>query len=398
MPEYDPFAPEVMADPLPYYRALRDAGRTHPLPQYDAWAIPRFDDVWHALQDRDRLSIAEGPIFARDRLVSPNSAAPSTDAQRPLRSFATIDPPTHTRLRRAMLAPFLPRAVATLEADVRAHVRQLLDELVPRGRFDVVADLGSPVAVASTCRLLGLPDTERARLVALVNASTRREPGRSGTSAEGQAAQQGLHRWITEWVGHARGSGGIVDLLAEFDTGDDRPLSDAEIAVQLSTLLVGGTETLPKILAGGLLRLWRHPEQRTALVTDRELGAGAFEEIMRLESVLQWVGRTVLLDTELAGRSMRAGQRVFLLLVSANHDDREFTDPDRFDISRTMPRTLVFGHGVHVCIGTHAARLAGRILLDEVLARVPGYDLDLAGVERPSSEFQVGYTAMPLVC
>jgi cytochrome P450 len=398
VPEYDPFAPEVMADPLPYYRALRVTGRTHPLPQYDAWAIPRFDDVWHALQDRDHLSIAEGPIFAREKLRTPNVAAPSTDVGRPLRSFATIDPPTHTRLRRAMLPPFLPRAVATLEADVRAHVRQLLDELVPHGRFDVVADLGSPVAVASTCRLLGLPDGERARLVALVNASTRREPGRSGTSAEGQAAQQELHGWISEWVRHARGSGGIVDLLAAFDAGDDPPLTDAEIAVQLSTLLVGGTETLPKILAGGVLRLWRHPEQRASLVADRDLLAGAFEEIMRLESVLQWVGRTVLVDTELAGRPMRAGQRVFLLLVSANHDEREFTDPERFDIARTMPRTLVFGHGVHVCIGAHAARLAGRVLLDELVVRLPGYDVDLAGVERPPSEFQVGYTAMPLVC
>lgn len=398
MQEYDPFASEVMADPLPYYRALRDAGRAHRLAQYDAWALPRFDDVWHALQDREHLSIAEGPIFARERLLTPSTLTTPTQTPRPLRTFATIDPPTHTRLRRAMLPPFLPRAAATHEADVRMHVRRLLDELVPRGAFDAVADLASPVAAASTCALLGLPVEDHDRLVGLVNTSTRRVPGRPGTSTEGQAAQQELHASMTEWVARVRGAGGLVDHLAAYDTEDANPLTDSEIAVQLSTLLVGGTETLPKIFAGGLHRLWQHPEQRAALVAEPGLAPGAFEEIMRLESVLQWVGRTAIADTELAGQPMRRGERVFLLLVSANHDEREFAEPDRFDIARTMPRTLVFGHGVHVCIGAHAARLVGRVLLDETLARVPGYDIDTTGIERPASEFQVGYTAMPLVC
>ena len=104
------------------------------------------------------------------------------------------------------------------------------------------------------------------------------------------------------------------------------------------------------------------------------------------------------MDTTVAGVEVRAGQRVFLLLVSANHDEREFPDPESFDIARAFPRTLVFGHGTHFCIGAHAARLVGRVLFEELLARIPDYTVDESGVERPPSEFQVGYTAMPVCC
>ena len=398
MAAYDPFSREVMADPLPFYRALRSRGRAHSLPRYDAWALPRFDDVWHVLQDRERFTIVEGPIFARDRLLAPNDAPLSTTVDRPIRTFSMIDPPTHTQLRRAMLPPFLPRAVATLEADVRAHVRALLDELIPRGGFDAVGELGSPVAAAATCRLLGVPADDHPTIVRQVNAFTRREPGEPGMSPVGRDAQVQLHRYLTEWVAGARGRGGLVDLLAAYDTGSDEPLSDQEIAVQVNTLLVGGVETLPKIVAGGLRRLWLEPDQRVDLAADPSLSANAFEEIMRLESVLQWVGRTLLVDAEVAGVEMTAGQRVFLLLVSANFDEREFPDPERFDIRRTISRTLVFGHGVHVCIGAHAARLEGRVILEELLARAPDYEIDPQGIERPPSEFQVGYTAMPVRC
>ena len=398
MIEYDPFSLEVMTDPLPAYRALRDAGRAYALPRYDAWALSHFDDVWQVLQDRERFSIAEGPIFGRDRVLRANTEPPSTDVARPIRTFSTIDPPVHTKLRRAMLAPFLPRAVAQLETDVRAHTRALLDELVARGRFDAVGDLGSPIAAAATCRVLGLAVRDLAALVRLVNTITRRVPGEPGISAAGRGAQVELHELLTAFAADARDRHGLVDMLAAYDTGDDTALSDSEIAVQLATLLVGGTETLPKIVAGGLLRLSQHPHQRAALAADPSLATDAFEEVMRLEAVLQWVGRTLLVDAEIAGQQMRAGQRVFLLLVSANHDEGEFLDPERFDIRRRFSRSLVFGHGVHVCIGAHAARLVGRVMLQEVLACVPAYRIDPTGIERPPSEFQIGYTAMPVMC
>jgi len=395
---YDPFAPEVMSEPLAFYRELRASTAAHALPQYDAWALPRFDDVWQVLNDRERFSIADGPIFARERLLRPNDGPPARAIERPVRSFSMLDPPEHTRLRRAVLAPFRPGAVAELEHATRTHVRQLLDDLVPRGRFDAVADLGSPVATVATCRLLGIPAVDHATIVHLVNTSTRRDPGTPGLSDVGRAAQATLHEYVCGFVADARGQHQVVDQLAGHATADGTPLSDLEIAVQLTTLMIGGVETLPKIMAGGILRLARHPEQRACLVANPARVANGFEEIMRLDAVLQWVGRTVLVDTEIAGVTMRPGQRVFLLLVSANHDEREFLEPESFDVRRAFTRTLVFGHGTHFCIGAHAARLEGRIVFEELLARIPDYSVDEAGTERPPSEFQVGYTALPVCC
>ena len=398
MRAYDPFAPDVMRDPMPYYRELRDAGPVHPLPQYDAWALPRFAEVWQVLHERERISIADGPIFARERMVEPNAGPPSRAATRPLASFSMLDPPTHTRVRRALVAPFLPGAVATLEPALRAHARQLLDELVPTQRFDAVSDLASPVATVAMCRLLGLPADAHATIVEQVHLQMRREPGTPGMSDAGRAAQVALHGFIAEFVANARGRHDVVDTLVEQAVEEGAPPTDAEIAVQISTLLVGGVETMPKIIAGGLLRLWQHPDQRAALAADPSLVVNGFEEIMRTEAVLQWVGRTLFDDLEVAGTTMRAGQRVFLLLVSANHDEREFPQPERFDVRRAFARTLVFGHGTHFCIGAHVARLEGRVILEEVLARMPGYDVDARGVDKTPSEFQVGYVSMPIRC
>jgi cytochrome P450 len=397
--DYDPFSPEVMRDPWPVYAELRAAGAAHRLARYDAWALPRFDDVWQVLADRERFTIAEGPIFPRERLEHPNDGAPDTTAGRPLRSFSTIDPPEHTRLRRAMLPPFLPRAVAGLEDRVRQRTRSRLDALAGRASFDVVADLFAPVVAETTCELLGLSTADHEWILERVNTSTRRAPGRAGVTDEGRAAQAELHAHLRAHVAASRGAGGLVDLLAAHHVAGDpvaAPLDDHEIAVQLGTLLVGGVETLPKIVAGGVRRLEREPALRDAIAADPAVAANAFEECMRLDAPLQWVGRTLLVDAEIAGVPMRAGERVLALLASANRDEREFPEPDRFMVDRPFRRTLVFGHGVHVCIGAHAARLEGRILLAELLARVPRYEVDHDGAERPASEFQVGWTRVPV--
>src|SRR4051794_34740198 len=117
---YDPFSPEVMADPYPIYRELRARHRAYRMGQYDAWALPRFDDVWSVLADRERFSIVEGPVSHRERVLPRNDGAPANASPRPVRSFSMLDPPHHTRLRQAMIDPFRPRAVARLEHDVRA--------------------------------------------------------------------------------------------------------------------------------------------------------------------------------------------------------------------------------------------------------------------------------------
>jgi cytochrome P450 len=402
---YDPFSPEVMADPYPIYRELRARHRAYRMDQYDAWALPRFDDVWSVLADRERFSIVEGPVFHRERLLRRNEGAPDTALHRPVRSFSMLDPPHHTRLRQAMIDPFRPRAVARLEDEVRALAAAQLDALAGRDGFDVRHDYASPVSAAVAARLIDLPPNDGVALVTLVNRYVHREPGESGISAAGMEARREIDDYLGDFVverrrfrdrtGARNDPPDIVDGLLDFDGGDG-PLDDAEVIDQLVTLFIGGTETLPKVVAGGAYQLWRHPGQRAAVVADPDLAVPAFEEMLRYELPLQFVGRTLLVDAEIAGESMRAGQRVVLVLISANRDEREFVDPERFDVHRRMERHLGLGHGAHVCIGAHVARLEGVVMLRELLARHPHYEVDASALEREASEFQVGWVAMPI--
>jgi cytochrome P450 len=398
---YDPFSPEVMTDPYPIYRSVRAEYRAYPLPQYDAFGLPRFADVWQVLSDRERFSIVEGPVFHRDLILRHNDGPPDTSLHRPVRSFSMLDAPHHTRLRAAMVDPFRPRAVARLEDGVRALVAAQLDAVGDRDRFDVRHDFASPVSAAVAAQLIGLPASHGVALVALVNRYLFRDPGRPGISEQGMAARREIDERLYTLVAERRlapphAPPDLVDGLLVAEVGG-APLTDAEIVDQLVTLFIGGTETLPKVLAAGAYQLWRHPEQRARLVGNPSGVPNAFEETLRLELPLQFVGRTLLVDAEVAGVSMRAGQRVVLMLIAANRDEREYPDPERFDVDRRMERHLGLGHGAHVCIGAHVARLEGVVMLQELLRRYPRYEVDDSELEREASEFHVGWAAMPIV-
>ena len=385
---YDPFSLEAMTDPYPVYRELRRTAPVYRLEQYDTWALSRFEQVWEVLEDRERFSIVEGPVFSRERLLTPNAGPPPLP-DGPLTSFSMIDPPRHTRYRQALRRSFTPRRADTVAPAITDLVSAQLERLAGTGRFDVVEDYAGPVSTTSTLWFLGLPEADAAWLRRRATDSVRRAPGQPGITAAGAAARDEVHAYLLDHVQRAPGPL-ASDLLAV-------GVGDQAVAVQLGTVLVGGIETLPKIIAGALVRLSAAPEQLAVLRDDPTVLAGAFEEIVRLEGVLQFVGRTLLTDTVIAGQPMTAGQRVMLLLQSANRDEREFVDPERFDVRRVIPRHVGFGYGTHFCIGIHAARTTGVALLRGFLDRFPAFDVDLDGAERPPSEFQIGWTRMPVV-
>ena len=405
--DYDPFSRAAMSDPFPLYRALRESGGLHPLPRYDGFAVARFEDVWQVLGDAERFSVAEGPVFFPQVVERPGDVEALVRVEAS-RSFSSWDPPTHTRLRAAIGAGFRPAKVKRFEAEARRIARVRLDACSSGGRFDVVGDYASHVAVGLACAALSLPASEGPRLVALSNRSSRRAEGQAGMSEEGLAAQAEITALLEGFVrdrrrgrvgvgdgndvGMSRGEG-VVDALLAIEI-EGRRLADSEIATQLATLLVGGSETVPKVFAGGVRELAAAPVFIRALRAQPELVPGAFEEMVRHQGVLQSVGRTALVDVEVGGERIRRGQRLFLLLQSANRDVREFEDPDRFDIHRRPPRHVGFGFGPHHCIGIHLARLEGRVLLEELLARVPAWTVDERAAVRPPSEFQIGYTSL----
>jgi cytochrome P450 len=188
----------------------------------------------------------------------------------------------------------------------------------------------------------------------------------------------------------------FVDGLIDFRL-EDRQLSDREVAMNLLCVLVGGTETLPKVVAHGLLELRRHPGQLAQVRADLAANcAVAIEEMFRFCGPAQWFLRTVRKDTTISGTPVRAGQRVAYLPQSAGRDPREFEEPNEFRWNRKIKRTLGFGLGQHFCIGIHLARLEGRVLLEEFLSRVTDYEFDTAAAVRYPSSFQWGYNELPV--
>ncbi|HEY6623372.1 MAG TPA: cytochrome P450 [Acidimicrobiales bacterium] len=396
---FDPFSPDAMADPLPFYRVLRDQFPAYFLEQYDAWAISRFEDVWDVLQDTEgRITSTEGTMMFEEQLRQKNGGIVPAPGSDPLPVLSYTESPVHEELRQAVGPALRRNAVLRLEELVRSMARARLDELIPRGRFNVTSEYGGVVAAGTMCHLFGIPlsDADVVRDAVLAAAPGAQDP------ADQALAYQKLSELVTEVVARRRAAGAdgrypIIDGLVHYRL-DGRRLTDDEISGSvLATVLFGGAETLPKIVAHGLMELWRRPDQRLQVAADPANCAVAFEEMLRFCAPAQWFTRTVKKPVTIAGQPLGVGHRIFPLLMSGNRDEREFDQPDTFRWDRPIARHLAFGQGQGFCIGNHLARLEGRVLLDELLARVPDYEIDLDQAERPPSSFQWGWRTVPMV-
>ena len=388
MLHYDPFSEEVMTDPHRIYRRLRDEAPVYHLEKFDAWALSRFHDIWEASSD---------PRFSTARGTTSSHVLTRTQPVTPMLNL--LDPPDHTRLRAALRPAFLPKAVQALEPVMRELVRDWLDESAERGVCDGVGDLSARLSVRVACMAIGIPLADAPLMHQLVWRFFGREPDVDGMTADGLAAAQELIEYFVRLVGARRRVGDrttdVVNLFRDFEL-NGRRFADDEIASHLSMLIIGGSETFPKTFANAVWRLAEHPDQRAACAADPSLVPDAYLEALRYDMPTQFLCRTLREDVELHGQTMRAGDGVLFLYASANRDEREFPDPDRFDIRRRPPRILSFGAGIHACLGLHVARMEGKVCLEELLARFPDYEVDAAGAVRLRTEFVQGFAALPI--
>lgn len=176
---------------------------------------------------------------------------------------------------------------------------------------------------------------------------------------------------------------------------DGERLSDEELLGFCLLLVLGGNDTTASLIGSGTVLLLNHPDQLELLQDDSTLWPGAIEEMLRIESPTQALPRSTTRDIELHGVHIPADSRVLLVWGSANHDEREFPDPERFDIQRKAQRHTAFGHGVHYCMGTHLARLEARIAFTEWFARFPGCRLAGEAV-RTTSSWARAFDSIPL--
>ncbi len=388
--EYDPFSDAVIhGDNHAIYKQLRDETPVYYLERWNAYALSRFEDVWWACEGKF-VSNASGAT----------SAHLLTKVQPVLPLLNNMDPPEHTKLRGGLRKHFMPARVRALEPWIQSLVEELLEPFADGASHEFVEEFAQPLAMGVGSKVIGLPLEDGQYLRDVVGRFFAREPGRAGMTEDGLVAMGEMNEYLQRISAEQRAKPpaepNAITVLRDYRDAAGNGLSDDDIGSHLSLLLIGGTDTLPKVLANLMLRLQQNPDQRRDLTRDPALAVPAFNEAVRIDMPTQNMCRLLTEDVERHGTTMHAGQSIVLLYTAANRDDREFEKPDVYDMRRSPPRSLGFSHGHHACIGLHVARKEGQVAINEILKRFPDYQVDDTKLETYATEFVKGYSAMPV--
>jgi len=384
---YDPYDFEIDADPHRVWRRMRDEAPLYRNDAYEFWAVSRYADVAAGFTDWKTYSSARGTILELIR----------NDIQFPPGTILFEDPPLHDGHRALLARVFTPRRVAQIEPLVRAFCAKSLDPLIGSDRIDFIADLGSQMPMRVIGMLLGIPEDDQEELRDAIDAGMSLEGGVTG--GEGGPVDQ-ADRFVkyVEWRRKHPSDDLMTELMnARFvdDHGDERTLRDDELLGYIALLAGAGNETTTRLIGWTTYLLDRFPDQRRRLAADRSLVPNAIEEILRYEAPSPVQARYVMRDVELHGTRIPEGSTLLLLNGSANRDEREFADADRFDVTRKDVHHLSFGHGIHFCLGASLARLEGRVALEELLARWTDWQIDHQGAEMARTSTVRGWKTLP---
>lgn len=383
-----PRSRETWRDPFGMYADLREHDPVHHVARGDYWVLSRFADVLAAAQDTTRFSSAQGLTFTYDDMkqVGLSEAAP----------MVMLDPPEHTAFRRLVSRGFTPRQVAALEPEVRAFVVERLERLRAAGGGDVVQELFKPLPSMVVAHYLGVPVEDRHRFDVWTDAIVAANA--AGNALDAGQAVADLMGYFAELIERRRVEPGddTVSHLIAADGEDGRAVPLIRMLGFAFTMVAGGNDTTTGLLGGATELLAAHPEQRALLRDDPSLIADAVDELLRLTSPVQGLARTTTTDVAIGGTTIPAGRKVMLLYGAANRDPRQFgADADELNVRRKPRQILTFSFGAHFCLGAAAARLQGRVVLEELLARCPDFAVDAARGTFASGHFVRRYDTLP---
>ncbi|WP_214409749.1 cytochrome P450 [Sphaerisporangium fuscum] len=400
----DVFDPNIYAHGIPHdtYRRLRDEHPVHWQEEHEVdgwpagpgfWAVTRHEDVVHVLRTPAEYSSWVGATQIRD--------PDPQDLPFIRQMMLNMDPPDHGRLRRIVSRVFTPRRVERFAADVAARARLLVDEIAGRGECDLPVDVTDEYPIQNLADLLGIPAADRGRILAWTNRVIGyQDPDHAEGAARVNPRSPAMLADMFEYahsLADFKRRNPADDVMTALATAevDGQELSDAELSMFFFLLVIAGNDTVRSALPGGILALLDHPGEHRRLLADPGLLDPAIEETLRWHPPVLSFRRTAVKDTVLAGRPIAAGDKVVVFHASANHDERHFPDPMRFDITRRPNDHVAFGDGPHVCLGAHFARLQLRTFYRELLWRLP--DLELAGPPaRLVSNFIAGVKHLPV--
>lgn len=370
---FDPLASETLSDPYPIYARLRAEAPVQRSPT-GVWLVLGYDEAVGILRDHERFSVDHqrydfGPEENRGR----------TATDRGMENIMLFkDPPDHTRLRGLVNKAFTPRVVESIRERITGVVNELIDKVETRGEMDVIEDFAYPLPVTVIAEMLGIPESDRnsfkgwSRQIAPIL-----DPVISDEVFL-QVAEAGLALavYFDELVA-ARRAAPRADLISELihaEEAGDR-LTPEELRATLILLLVAGHETTMNLIGNGLLALLRNPDEADRLRADPSLARPATDELLRYDGSVHLTARTAMIDVEIGGARIPAGEMAIVILGAANRDPAQFPEPDRLDIARDPNRHLAFSAGGHFCVGATLARVEGQIAFETLVRRLPGLEL-----------------------
>lgn len=392
--------PAVRADPAPFADEMRRRG---PIVRGRALLMTFDYDVATELLRSDdfRVSRLGGNLPKPLRWVADKTDTGSLHPLLPP-SLLAVEPPDHTRYRKLVSSVFTTRAVARLRERVQETANELLDAMDGDGVVDIVGRYCAQLPVAVISDILGVPDADRPQILRF---------GELGAPSldigltwrqyqEVNSGIRGFESWLTDHLRQLRRNPG-EDLLSQIIQASDagaagEPLNEAELRALAGLVLAAGFETTVNLLGNGIRMLLDHPEHLQTLSARPELWPNTVEEILRLDSPVLMSARVALVDTEVAGTPVQAGELVIVHLAGANRDPAVFTDPHRFDIEReNAGRHLSFSGGRHFCLGAALARAEGQVGLQTFFDRFP--DARAAGEgSRRETRILRGWSTLPI--
>ncbi len=392
-PIYDPFSPELIADPYPFYARLRDEHPVYYNERLDCYVLSRYDDIYRALRKPQIFSSAQGLTPEKDEISK--LGIPPT--------FIMMDPPDHTRLRRLITKAFTPDTVKALEPKIRAFVVERIEAMKAKAAggepVDLIPEIASPLPTMVVADILGVPPEDRERFDPWSDAITSASADFTLDVEKAIGAVQGL---VTYFGGmcQARRANPTDDMITKLTQAevDGDTLTDWDILGFCFVMIAGGNDTTSNFIGNSTEQLDKHPDQRRQLIENPSCIPNATEELLRIESVVQGLSRTTTVDVEYYGTTIPAGSKVHNLYASGNRDPRHWgDDADELNIHREIDKHLSFAQGPHFCIGAHVARLMIRIYFEEMGAHIgEAYEVDWDNAERRKSGFTRGYTKLPL--
>jgi cytochrome P450 len=378
------------------WKRMRDEAPLYYNDHYDFYALTRFDDVLNTYVDWENYSSAHGDIL---ETIKGGQASYTTAL------MISEDPPLQHLHRSTINRAFTPKAVKIIEDRVRGFATRTLDQMQDVGRLDMVRDLGVHVAGTAIGGMLGIPDEELPIVIDLFDAQLANfQPDADDNTTRWKEESNKKALYYLDQVNKRRANptDDILSRLATMEFTDEhgvtRKLNDVEAVGNASLLTGGGYETMSRFSGWVGATLAQFPDERRKLVERPELIPNAVEELLRFQPPSHANARVTTRDVEWYGKTVPEGSPVLLIPGAAGRDERQYRDPDVFDVEREFERHLAFGFGVHYCLGAPLAKMEGRIVIEELLKRIPEWEVDWDNAEfAHAGSTARGYGKLPIV-